>query len=293
MTVDAHGWEERIARSLATKLKDEWAPAAIVEVLLQPGSLQVCPVDQHTLSVRVDKLDKFKQRIRSSAAIPPDGVNIVAICIALLRVSSAHNIVRFIARNTSNRAAAEVIRRVVSLHGARFARPPVWHLLLQVQRADLVLFVVAALNCLLAVNDSVEAFRQLTSLLVAETVISVDTHQGREMAHRIHGVCHRAAIAAKIVVDGGPVITESNVVLMSKKPVATGPMFSCIIFKRGEIYHTLFLREYDLLFVWLALLFDATAGPLWETRASDWPEIDTLRGVLEWKEMHAARPAPR
>jgi hypothetical protein len=220
--------------------------------------------------------------------------SIDSACWQLVHTSNVENVTTYITTNLALQRPplTDHIKKLLFKYGAIFVRPPVWHSAFLLHRYDLILLLDAGLRHILSVTTELTEHINVTNTLIGETVIDATTDLGRMIAELFIETCFRADIDAIICENLTQNECEDKAAntALKWKQASVPPVFVCI--KTAQSWHLVLIRNYDLLFVWLALLFDEKTM-FWNTHSSQWgaskddSPVPTLMNVLLWKEANS------
>lgn len=301
-TLQAHTMlAQAFADKFVTKYVDR-VPVGLAEEIVRRNkySLNVGPV-RVTLVVNACVHDDVDTVLRVRCPAEPVSTEESAVlalvndlCFELMLRSSKHNVVRYISRNVQLCNQMPHMTHIITFmktRGALFFVPSVWHRLITcAARPDICSLTKDAMAQFAAITTHTTQHQILARLLTATSHIDCRTSVGQTVAHEIWDICARSANGAEIIssLSESSCVEHAATCITEKAPDASTR--ACICFRVDNFWHLLVLRDYDLLFVWLALLFDASMSMYWRTKLSDWgpsaaeSPVPTLWSVLQWRD---------
>lgn len=217
--------------------------------------------------------------------------NISSICYNLLLNTNVNNLVLYISRNKFHSSNTRHISEIIQNYGALFIRPhAAWYSLVLIGRIDIVALTCAALRQFLGITTKLQEHIVLAEYLTCETYIDCQFECGKQVLQQFFNICSRACIDALVCKNISRQECEEKGVANSDVTSSGNRAYRKCVYVRNETHYTIILiKDYDLMFVWLCMLFDIETL-FWNTELCKWGScaqtspVPSLFNILSWKE---------
>lgn len=291
---------QKVAGVLLKKfIRDAGSAAALADMTVNsrfPPRVEIT-ADRVRISL-TDGVRVFSAKVAHSE--PPGSIDLArvldGICYALLaREPSPARLRSFFAQNQAAAALFPCFRQFRLERGVLLTLHPTWYRAAAAfGRADMNALMQHALDNFFGMTLRMDSHYVLTNMLTETTGVDVTCWAGAYVAHMMWNACILSDSGALAASNRTSTQCGDRAAVYSTATYGDGTPMRCVYFRTDACWHLFVMRDYDLLFIWLALLFDVAHGHMWTRMplsllgdSDETSPVPTLRRILLWRDEHS------